>query len=144
MLQLLSLIILFMLLVLILIEDLRHRAVAWPLFPLTTIFTIVYSLESGFFHFSNILFNLLSVGLILSFLWVHFKLIKKENLQHKIGLGDVLFIMILCFGLDPFNFLIFIILSSIIAIFTGFLLNFKTIPLAGIQAGLFIPTLLIS
>ena len=87
-----------------------------------------------------ILICIISISVILFFL---FRGNFWQRIRASIGLGDILLLplFIICFSFV--NLLIFLIVSSIIAILFGIISKKKEIPLAGIQSLLMMPILVL-
>ncbi len=133
-------------------QDLKTRSVSWYLFPLL-------ALSGGALTFSE----LRSPGLLLyyiaincGFLVLQYLLLKlwlflrngrnTTVIDHSIGKGDLLFLLATCCFFSPVNFILFYMLSLLFSLllyifirrwhfFSG---DFKTVPLAGLQAGFLI------
>lgn len=139
---------LVLILLIVAYQDFRFRAVHWFLFPLLLFFSL-YNL-----HYMNLLkdslfnlsFNVLFILVQLLFLMFYFS-VKHSRLINItdtfIGWGDILFLLNLCFLLPPVNFILFYLLSLILIVF-GYIIYTKirrttsSIPLAGLQALLFV------
>ncbi len=128
------------LLLLIFWEDLKFRAVHWPLFPLSFILLFLYRLNGNTWqellsHWPlNLIFLFLNMSILV--LLFRFKGVSLAMLlKEKMGLGDILFFIVLALILPFPVFPLFFILSIAIALSTGFIwFKGKTVPLAGIQA----------
>lgn len=137
-------ILLIILLLSITYQDIKYRAVWWILFPLTLILQIfiALSIETPVVIINYFLINLIIVSIQLLVLFVYFYLKNRGRqeiriiLLSKLGLGDILFFVILAAAFSTYNFVIafvlLLILSLIVAAFT-FKKN-RAIPLAGIMA----------
>lgn len=147
--------ILFILLLLfITLQDFRYKAISWILFPMGFIASI--SIPYFEIPFSDLLFNSMinllfiafQMTVILVFSWIKFRGIK--NIFSQIfGLGDLLFLIMICPLFSPVNFVFFYILSLTFSLFIYLVIkylnfyNHTKIPLAGLQS-FFLAILLIS
>jgi hypothetical protein len=130
-------------------QDFKYRGVYWICFPvLAVLLSGIKILGSGLdVFFTDGLITISFLLLQLFVLWGYFaiKHSKIVNLtKGHIGWGDLLFLLVMCLYLSPVNFILFYILSLscalLFALFINIILNRKsiTIPLAGIQALLFV------
>ncbi len=133
------------LLLIIAIQDFKHRAVWWLLFPIAVVVQLsiayIYFSSWEFLFFSILNLAIIAIQLVVLYAYLLFKLRKTETKKTKLirkylGLGDILFFVILATAFSTLNFIIVLLLlltlSLIVAVFT-----FKkngTIPLAGIMA----------
>lgn len=128
------------LLALILYQDLKYRAVSWLLFPVTCIclFILEHPWENWLQFSENLVFNLGFIFLNLGLLLLFFKIKKvtiKGMLNQFIGIGDILFFLILAIILPFPTFPIFFISSLILSLALALIaFRNKTTPLAGLQA----------
>lgn len=127
---------------LICIQDFRFRAVSWFLFPLGLLFLFLWGF-SGVSWGEIIRYQMLNIILLLSQMALLFMVFKYKGirpsmiLKKYLGLGDLLFFLLLAFGLTTEIFLIFYLSSLILALVAGLVFYKKSpIPLAGIQSGL--------
>ncbi len=139
-----QLIICFVLLVLA-IQDFRLRAVHWILFPILLSLFIIDSLSHVDLkdYISGIAINLLLVSTQGVVLLVYYT-VRGKKLKHiltnTLGLGDILFIIIMAFAFSWTSFLLFYIAGLIFALFFWMITIFITgnshrlIPLAGLLA----------
>ena len=120
-------------------QDYKTRSVVWPLFPCVLILGAFYS----FYYTESLQKFVLNTGLNIGFFLLQIVLLKivfgfKRIINHKLGIGDILFILCCCFFFSPLNFLVFYILSLLFSLCVYFLWLNKSqkdsIPLAGIQA----------
>ncbi len=109
---------LLVLLILITYQDFKYRAVSWVLFPLGFAALLWIQLleknHSLFMAYS--LVNLLMIAIHLIVISLYFSLKEKEFVlitKNKLGLGDVLCLIILCMGFSPINFICFMLLVLI-------------------------------
>jgi len=147
------------LLIIVFLQDLKFKAISWVFFPLISGLLIAYQYFSTGKQIEIILIN---TGISASFLLVqllllalYFKIAKKDFklLLSSIGLGDVLFFFVLCFAFSPFKYVTFYIFSLIFSLITALMVGLKgskiqstelqLIPLAGIQAVLLVPLLIL-
>lgn len=129
------------------IQDFKFRAISWYLFPLLVAALLVmnrsFSLNDCFINFGFI-----ALVFVLLTGWFSIKEGSMVNLTERhLGIGDILFLLCLAFFFSPINFFLFYLCSLLlIAVGTGLYLliakpeNF-TIPLAGLQAFVFIALL---
>lgn len=129
----------------IIYEDFKFRAVTWYLFPLLAliiliedivVYTSVMSLHIFAINFLFILVQLIAVTFYLSiknkkWVWIW---------EHYLGLGDILFLLILCLFFSPLNLIVFYLGSLLLTVIAVLLLrkiypSFAIIPLAGLQSG---------
>lgn len=116
-------------------QDFKHRSVYWLVFPI--LFALNFYLN---FHAINIVeyvFNLLVVVLqILTVIaYLKFKGLKPLEIFTKyFGLGDLLFLLVLCMSFNLEYFLLFNISTLILAISISYIFKLLTIPFAGIQS----------
>ncbi|MFD1001312.1 hypothetical protein ACFQ21_18425 [Ohtaekwangia kribbensis] len=142
----------------IIYEDFKFRAVTWYLFPLlaviilienVVVYTSAMPLQIFIINFLFIAIQLMAVTLYLSiknkkWIWIW---------EQYLGLGDILFLLVLCLFFSPLNLIVFYIGSLVLTVVAVLLLrgaypSFAIIPLAGLQsaflAALIIFNLLIS
>jgi hypothetical protein len=138
--------VLLTLLILISYQDFKYRAVSWILFPVLTGLFVLDHFTYRTFTLSRFafFFNLTFIMLQLVLLTVYFSVKNKKYVkiwEAHLGLGDILFFVILSLILTPFNFLLFYISSLVMALAFVFISSKNTatpltIPLAGIQSAL--------
>ncbi len=126
-------------------EDFKFRAVTWYLFPLLAliiliedivVYTTAMSLHVFVINFLFIIVQLIAVTLYLSiknkkWVWIW---------EQYLGLGDILFLLVLCLFFSPVNLVVFYISSLLLTVIAVLLLrkiypSFVIIPLAGLQSG---------
>ncbi|OFX21550.1 MAG: hypothetical protein A2041_02505 [Bacteroidetes bacterium GWA2_31_9b] len=138
--------VLFILLLLfITFQDFRYKAVSWILFPIGFITAGIITYVE--IPFSDILYNSIinslfiafQMAVILVFSWIKFKQVK--NIFSQIfGLGDLLFLVMICPLFSPINFVFFYILSLAFSLLVYLILKYlkiyndTKIPLAGFQS----------
>lgn len=137
-------ILIFFSLTLIVFQDFKQRQVSWFLIPLAFLgfaykaFMYRESMLSGF------LFNTAFIVLQLICLTLYFSIKNKKFLNiidTYLGLGDVLFFIVVCVVFSPVNFIAFYLCSMVITLFAMLAYNFfssrktNSIPLAGAMAG---------
>lgn len=141
--QLFLIIALLVILTLVTYQDFKHRAVYWILFPVLALGSILVA-DWNEFTFISWGINTIFISFQLGVLWLYFftKEKKAYNYINKyLGLGDVLFMVVLIFWFTPINFIIFFITSLSISLLYILLFQRKVLssyktPLAGIQASL--------
>lgn len=130
----------------IIYEDFKFRAVTWYLFPLLAViilienivvYTSVMSLQIFVTNFFFIVIQLIAVTFYLSikskkWIWIW---------EQYLGLGDILFLLVLCLFFSPLNLIVFYLGSLILTVAAVLLLrkvypSLAIIPLAGLQSGL--------
>jgi hypothetical protein len=135
-------IILLIFLIIIAVQDIRNREVSWYLFPMAFSVILVKALsmlpyEELFFNFSM---NLMFIGLQLIVLFSFYAMKNKKfiNIINKyIGIGDLIFFVLLCAGFSPLVFGCYLVASFLFAIIAFYVVNIfikksiSTIPLAG-------------
>ncbi|OFX36402.1 MAG: hypothetical protein A2X08_14950 [Bacteroidetes bacterium GWA2_32_17] len=147
-------IILFVLLLIVVYQDLKWREIHWVIIPFLAILLILYSIQENTLIdvLNNSLINLSIVFIQFLFVtfWFSIKSKKLINiLRQHIGLGDWLFFVCLCLAFSPINFILFLvsafILSLLIYLITLLILKSteKTVPLAGLVATILLGVLII-
>jgi hypothetical protein len=136
-------------LLVIFVQDIKERAVYWFMFPvLMLLFLGLHWLQGNAFAEIR-----QSVSINIGFLAFQFLMVSAYfSVKHKkwtnitaglLGLGDVLFLLTLCFYLSVLNFLFFYIASLVLVLLIWLVWQFfaketdKQVPLAGLQALLF-------
>ncbi len=147
--------ILIVCLLIITIQDFKHRAISWYILP---VMFLAFLFKS--FSFINC-HQVLKFGIInLSFIIIQFVLLtiymsiknkKMTNIINSyIGVGDLLFFLVLSLAFSPVNFIVFYIISLLFtllfyALYNAILRNTSSqIPLAGMQSICLIIVLLCS
>jgi len=139
--DLILLIILLLLLSVIAYQDVKERQVSWILFPLAAVLSVInsqyiISLNELVLHF---FVNVLVVGVLviclIGYIYLRFK-DSGTRLWNYLGLGDVLFFLVIACSFSSINFILFTILSLILVILASLFQSSKmrTVPLAGYQA----------
>jgi hypothetical protein len=144
-----------LLLFFILWQDITYRAVYWFLFPVLLLLEVAaqaFSIIPVDVYVLNIGLNFLMIIIQIGVLYVYFKCIRKiDNLfANAFGLGDLL--MLFCFACAfPFaGFILFCLITFLISIILVLLVRLlkkdiaASVPLAGIQAGIYSVLLLIN
>lgn len=133
-------IILFVALFFIAVQDFKERQVYLWLFFLTGTTMALLHLNNSMIQLFllNVGINLLIIFIIISVLYFYASIKMKKALQHTLGLGDILFFMVLAIGFTTGTFLVLFTFSLIFSL-VFFLaiksnLKYKTVPLAGLQA----------
>ena len=127
------------------IEDLKHRAVHWYWFALLFSGITVKALmqEQSLVVMSNGLTNLGFIFLQLVMLTIFFTLKEKQLVKiinTRLGLGDIIFFAAICSMFSPYNFILFFILSLLVSMLIFILSSLiqlqkdKAIPLAGLMS----------
>jgi len=136
-------------------QDMRYRAVYWICFPVLIALLSIWKVQCTSLNviITDALYGLLFLGFQLFLLWgyIFFKHKRPVNIMdHYLGLGDVLFLLALVFYLSPVNYVIFYIVSLVMVLLyavvqlTVFKRKDLKIPLAGLQALLFMLLLVLS
>jgi hypothetical protein len=85
----------------------------------------------------DVIFNLGLLTVQMLLLYLYFNILRKKDVRGMIGLGDILFFIIIAFSFSLVYFLLFQIFSFLIALIFSAISRIrsqKLIPLAGIQA----------
>lgn len=133
-------IILFIALLFIVIQDFKERQVYLWLFLLTGVTMALLHLNNSMIQLFllNVGINLLIIFIIISVLYFYATIKMKKALQHTLGLGDILFFMVLAIGFTTGTFLVLLTFSLIFSLLFFLViksnLKYKTVPLAGLQA----------
>lgn len=120
-------------------EDLRYRGVSWWVFPITLILATSLSVsETGSWNFREwSLSFILLTSLILATGSAYF-LLKSRRMTDDLGLGDVLFFVVIIPLFSTYHYVLFLSASFIGSLVIHLAINIikpqKTIPLAGYQA----------
>lgn len=143
------------LLAIVAFQDLKQRQISWVLLPLLLSLFLV---RGSFLNSANELihFALFNAGFIVVQLLVltAYMSIKNKEFSNIInsylGLGDILFFIVICVAFSPVNFIVFYITGLLLTllVFVAYNLlrkkNEKEIPLAGAMAVLMISLILLS
>lgn len=121
-------------------QDIKSREVSVWVF-------IYLAVTGGYLHFEtqflplfllNLLINMMVVLVLILILLLYSKLVLKKNLKEAIGLGDILFFIVLGISLPTVSFLVLFSLSIFFSLVLFLALKskmiHKTVPLAGFQA----------
>jgi Flp pilus assembly protein protease CpaA len=139
------LVILVCLLGVVVFQDFKSRAISWFLIPLLFVGFIAYGLlmiqPVELLTYFGINFMLVAVNLLCVTLFISLKEKRFTNiLKDYLGLGDVLFFLVLTVVFSPFNFIFFYLGSILLTalIYGGIILINKEkkllIPLAGVMS----------
>lgn len=129
----------------LLYQDLKYRAVYWIFYPVLLALMVLLALKSKGYELliADTIMNItfLSSQLIFLIIYISIKRRRLTNITNDyLGWGDVLFLFVLTFYPSPANYFAFY-LSSLILILISSISTARqkprTIPLAGLQAGLF-------
>lgn len=126
-------------------SDIRYRAVYWIMFPILAVELLwLKGHETGWVQiFSDAGYALVFLLLQLAILWIYFSIKHKKPIdltKKHLGLGDVLFLIIITIYFSPVNYILFYIVSLILVLFYAVVaqsvkwIKDKSIPLAGLQA----------
>lgn len=142
-------ILLFIVLGIIVFQDMKFRAISWVLIPALCVLLFVKS--SLAFETENLLSNVIIncsfviVQLVLLTIYISFKNSKMTNIINTyLGIGDILFFIAISIAFSPLNYILFYVLSLTFTMF--FFVAYKTvkknasqeIPLAGSMAAMLI------
>lgn len=142
----------------IIYQDFKDRAVVWFLFPLIAILSSITQFfvgKSTKLFFQGVFFNIAFLLIQFTLLYLYFVIKDKKmkiNFKEKIGLGDILFLLAICFLLSPFNFIAYYIISLFMSlvVYLFYLLlpsasnkQPQSIPLAGLQSFFLFITLIV-
>ena len=134
-------------------QDFNYRAISWLLIPVLALILSFHTLN--YIGLINLIVNtaanlsFLVINLLMLSAYYSLKECKLRLLLKKeIGLGDILFFLVLCPLFSPVNFIVFYLCSLTIIlvatwIYSKCIRTLKSIPLAGGQALLLIPLLII-
>ena len=127
-------------LLLLVYQDFNYREVTVGLF-------IFLGLIGGYLHFTTQYLNVFLLSLLINFtailllvfiLLIYCKLIMRIKLKEAIGVGDILFFMVLGVSFPTVSFLMLFSVSLIFSLLLFIVLKpkmkIKTVPLAGLQA----------
>lgn len=128
----------------IVFQDFKSREITWWTLPLIL---ISYLLSENYIFqqlFINAGLNFLFILINFLCLTVYYSL--KDSaivniVNSKLGIGDILFLIVCCFMFNLIGFIGFIIFSLLLSLLIGIVIqnkHNKTIPLAGIMSGLII------
>jgi hypothetical protein len=131
-------------LILIVFQDFKQRQISWFLIPLSF---AGFAYKASLYKDSSIADFLLNTGFILLQLiciTIYFSIKNKKFLNiidTHLGLGDILFFVVICTVFSPLNFIAFYMISMISTLLAIIAYNLfssrqtKDIPLAGAMAG---------
>lgn len=137
-------------LVIIVFQDFKHRAISWYLVPFTFLALLIKGLlttSATTIFLKDSLFNaaFILVQLLLISVYISIKNKKRTNIVNSyLGIGDILFFVVLCMAFSPANFIVFFIVSLVLTLigFIVYRIAVKSakaeIPLAGAMALLLI------
>lgn len=102
-------------------QDIKFRAISWWIFPV--LFTLFILQETEIFKsfqvFNTLLNNILILCVLIIALIVYYSIkgVSAKNLfKNYLGIGDLLILIIICARFSTVNYLLFIIVSSILSI----------------------------
>ncbi len=133
----------FFSLIVIVFQDFKQRQISWFLIPLALTGVLIRSMTSENNNLNNFLFNITFISVQLVLLTIYFSIKNKKFLNiidTCLGLGDVLFFVVVSAFFSPLNFIVFYVCSMILTL-TGIIVynllskkRTKDIPLAGAMA----------
>lgn len=131
------------LLLLVIVQDFKYRAISWLLIPALLLITVVRGVEmtsiETLLAFSLINIAFIAIQLLLLSLYISVKNRRLINIvDSHIGLGDVLFFLVLCTAFSTLNFVLFYV-SALLFSLLGFVIyqsfskkEESSVPLAGL------------
>lgn len=134
-----------LLLLILTYQDFKDRAISWIILPVLFICFILTSLETlplsalGLFFGINSGFIFLQVCSVALYFLIKRRTIK-NIIDKEIGLGDILFFIVLTVAFSPVNFIAFYVVTLILTLAAYLLIKFfnastkREIPLAGIMS----------
>jgi len=131
-------------LITIIVQDFKERNVyAWLFICLGIILSFLYLSESYTkLHLINIGINISIVLFIIGILYLYAKIKLKQSLHSALGLGDLLFFMIIAISFPIATFIILfsfsLLFALVVFLFIKKSLIEKSVPLAGLQALFFL------
>ena len=148
MIRVVCLLLLIVSLLILTVQDYKHRAISWWLIPLILITYL--GLEGDFYFFKNhnTWANLTFVGVIFIVSTIYFSMRERRFIilfKNHLGIGDVLFFMVCAFMFDLPNYIFYLTGSFVFSIILFGIHYLKKrdvtsqIPLAGIMSFLLIP-----
>ena len=133
------------------IQDITERMVYWILFPITGVFLAWLHLQQSNWNgfLINTSGNWLIVATIIMILWVYTKFFRKQKfLNASLGLGDILCLFAFALGFPTVTFIVLLASSLCFSVLAYIVLNYvvdaKTVPLAGFICLFLIGVLIIS
>jgi hypothetical protein len=149
-------IIILLSLVIIVHQDFKQRQISWYLLPIAFVAFVCKALLYSNNLTNDFIFNFLFIALQLVCLTLYFSIKNKKMfniIDTYLGLGDILFFIVLCTAFSPVNFIVFYFMSMILTLTGTLIYNFfsarrtSDIPLAGAMAATllvaFITTLMV-
>lgn len=128
-------------------QDFKYRAISINSLILFFIGAVAYALS----HSSNtaypLIVNLIFLLLVYTVLRIHFlikKGVQEPFINHYLGLGDIYVFLITCFYYSTYNFILFVMMTSVCSLIIGYLNRHRNnkIPLAGIMTLFHIPIII--
>lgn len=129
----------------IVFQDFKQREISWFLIPVAFAGFICKAVfyKNSLVH--DFLFNSVFVALQLLCLTIYFSIKNKRFLNiidSYLGLGDILFLVVVCTVFSPVNFILFYVCSMMLTLLGVLIYNLlsakqtRDIPLAGVMAGI--------
>lgn len=140
--------------VFIIYQDLKDRQISWYLFPACFILTGLLGLqkitfaELSQYFLVNFLILILHIALLFLYFFIKYKTIR-NIIDSQIGIGDLLFFLVLAVGFSPLLFCAVFVFSLIFSLLIYIITirlkpnTRKEIPLAAYMAFVFIPIKLV-
>lgn len=129
-------------LAIIIYQDLKFRGISWFYYPILAIIAILQQIVEPSFHWTGILINwgICLVQILLITLVFSIREKRLINItKNWLGWGDILFWLVYAMLLAPIHFLLFHVISMVIALIIAIIVQKAqkkdwVIPLAGLQA----------
>jgi len=127
----------------IVLQDIKYREISWVLIPLILAGFIYKAMEYKNILMTDVLLNIsfIAIQLLLLTIYISIKNKKPVNIVNTyLGIGDILFFLVICVAFSPINFIAFYILSLVFTLAAIIIYNrfsgkqTKEIPLAGSMA----------
>lgn len=135
-------------------QDFRHRAVSWLLIPVLFFGFVFIAIQITVWedYWKELVFNscFVLVQLVLLTMYMSVKNKKLVNIVNSfLGIGDILFFIVLAAAFSPFNFVTFYLVSTILTLLGYgifvFVKKVKTeIPLAGAMASMLLVLMILN
>lgn len=121
-------------------QDFKIREVSLVLFLGLAVLggSMHYRVQYFDFFILNLIINCCSLVFLIGILFLYAKFAMNVKLKEAIGLGDLLFFMVLALSFPTFSFMFLLVLSFVFSLLLFLVLKpklkNKTVPLAGLQA----------
>lgn len=141
-------------LVLIAFQDFKQRAISWFLIPILFVGFVFIAIQNSAweFYLNELLFNLCFILIQLLLLTVYMSVKNKKfvNIVNSfLGIGDILFFVVLSAAFSPVNFIVFYLASTILTligyvIYKSWAKTNAEIPLAGAMASMMLVLMILN